>query len=62
MTARTFQRVMEVIFAIASIGFLLETLTEKNSPSVEIFLAAVMVVAAAAWLGWEYLVKPRPRG
>lgn len=62
MTARTIHRVLQVIFAIASIGFLLETLAEKDGPSVEIFLAAAMVVAAAAWLGWGYLAKHRLRG
>jgi hypothetical protein len=61
MKARRFQRLMEGIFALASMGLLLEKLNDNNHPSLQIFLATVIAVAAAGWLGWEYLAKHRRR-
>jgi hypothetical protein len=57
MNAIRFRRVGAVIFAIASVAWLVETLNEHDGTMSEVAVGALLVVLAAGWLGWEFSGK-----
>lgn len=59
MTSKQFRRAAAVIFTFASVGFLLETMAEKDGPLVEILFGFLLATLGAAWLAWEFLAKPQ---
>jgi hypothetical protein len=50
MTATQVRRLGAGVFTIASLGFLLETMSERDGPLVEIILGAVMAAVGLVWL------------
>lgn len=55
MSSTRFRRVGAVIFTIASLAWLIETIAEHNGTTVEISVGALLVALGAGWLLWEFL-------
>ena len=55
MNSTRFRRVAAVIFTIASLAWLIETVAEHNGTTVEISVGALLVALGVGWLLWEFL-------
>lgn len=58
MNSIRFLRAGAVIFTIASLAWLIETVAEHNGTTVEISVGALLVTLGAGWLLWEFLGAP----